>query len=126
MIVRKRRDHVVKMSPLCGEIREILRDRDYDPLSIAVVENIRNTTAHFHEGFEEIYFVLNGSLTLQLFDPDTDRVWEETLGREGQYEPCVVPKGIHHKVIEASPENALCVVCIPPFDMADEHESERI
>ena len=39
---------------------------------------------------------------------------------ERKYKLCVVPKGIHHKVIDASPQNVLCVVCTPPFNLADE------
>jgi len=130
MIVKKQSDHVILTNPLCGEIREILCGSDNGPLNIAVVENIGKTTAHYHEGFEEIYFVLNGSLTLQLYDPKTGRVWDQTLGRqdeiERKYELCVIPKGVHHKVIEASPQNVPCVVCTPPFDLADEHKSERL
>lgn len=93
MIVRKETDHVIKTSPFCGPIREILRQQDYDPLSIAVVEDIEPTTAHYHEGFEEIYFMLEGSLTLQLYDPRADRIWKETLGRGGRYELGVIPRG---------------------------------
>ncbi len=117
-------------NPLCGETREIPRGSDYGPPSIAVVENIGTTTAHYHGVVDEIYFVLNDSLAPQLYDPKTDRVWHETLGREDnferKYEWCVVPKGIHHKMIDASPRKVIGVVCIRPFNLADEHESERL
>ena len=126
MIIRKEQDHVIKTSPFCGLIREILRQQDYDSLSIAVVENIKPTTAHYHERFEEIYFMLEGSLTLQLYDPKSDWIWKEALGREGSYELCVIPKGTHHKVIEASSKNVLCVICAPPFDSRDEYKSTRL
>ena len=123
MLVRKVTDHQVKESPWCGEIREILAGGAYPSLSVAVALDIRPTRAHFHRTFDEIYFVLDGSLTLRFHDPKTDRTWTESLGAD---ELCVITRGIHHAVVEASPRNRLCVLCVPPFDPADETTSDRI
>jgi hypothetical protein len=59
MIIRKRDSHVVKESPTCGMIHEILRKGDYSHLDIAVAHNIQPTKGHFHTNFDEIYFVLD-------------------------------------------------------------------
>jgi mannose-6-phosphate isomerase-like protein (cupin superfamily) len=123
MLVRKVADHQVKQSPWCGEIREILTGAAYGPLSVAVALDIKPTRAHFHRTFDEIYFVLDGTLTLRLHDPAAGTTWAETLAAN---ELLVVSKGLHHGVVEVSPGNRLCVVCTPPFDPRDETTSDRI
>jgi mannose-6-phosphate isomerase-like protein (cupin superfamily) len=123
MLTRKLADHQVKQSPWCGEIREILTGAVYRPLSVAIALDIKPTKAHYHRGFDEIYFVLDGSLRLQLHDPVTERTWTETLNAN---ELLVISKGLHHKVMEASAANRLCVICSPPFDPQDETSSDRI
>jgi hypothetical protein len=65
-MLRKKTHHHIKMSPLCGEIIEVLSSRDFPRLDIAVVQNIRTTHGHYHLRFEEIYFVLDGCITLGL------------------------------------------------------------
>jgi mannose-6-phosphate isomerase-like protein (cupin superfamily) len=122
MMVKKLNDHKVLTSPTCGEIREILKDGEYKPLGIAIALDITPTRAHFHNSFDEIYFVLDGSLKLELYDPVEEKLWTETLNSN---ELCVVPKGTHHKVIEASIDNRLCVISVPPFHADDEHLSNR-
>ncbi|HEX9168374.1 MAG TPA: hypothetical protein VF886_05515 [Roseiarcus sp.] len=63
MITKLMRDHVVKTSPFCGAIHEILSGKEYSP-SIALAIDIRETVAHYHQTFDEIYFVLDGEITL--------------------------------------------------------------
>lgn len=123
MIVKKLNEHKVLNSPTCGEIREILKDGEYKPLGIAIALNIKPTKAHYHKSFDEIYFVLDGSLRLEFYDPEEKKLWTETLTSN---ELCAVSRGIHHKVIEASIENRLCVISVPPFHADDEHLSNRI
>jgi len=123
MIVRLHKDHVVKESPTCGELREILIGNDYPFLNVAIAQDIKPTKAHYHKKFDEIYFVLDGSMTLKLFDPATDKIWTQKLGAN---ELCVISKGVHHELIEASDENRLCVITVPGFDASDEHLSDRI
>jgi len=123
MIVKKSIDHKVLTSPTCGEIREILKDREYIPLGIAIALYITPTRAHFHNSFDEIYFVLDGSPKLEFYDPGEEKLWTETLNSN---ELCVVSKGIHHKVIEAPIDNRLCVISVPPFHADDEHFSNPI
>jgi mannose-6-phosphate isomerase-like protein (cupin superfamily) len=122
MITKLVKDHQVKLSPFCGEIREILSGREYSP-DVALAINIKPTTAHYHEGFDEIYFVLDGSLILKLFEPGTEEITQQELNAN---ELCVISKGVHHKVLSASIDNRLCVLCMPRFDPSDEHPSGAI
>src|SRR5688572_1282928 len=98
MILKLLADHVVKESPTCGEIREILRGTEFSP-NIALAVNIGRTTAHWHATFDEIYFVLDGTLTLRIYDPAADAFSTHTLAAN---ELCVITRGIHHVVAEAS------------------------
>lgn len=120
VITKLMRDHVVKTSPFCGAIHEILSGKEYSP-SIALAIDIRETVAHYHQTFDEIYFVLDGEITLALYDPDSGKTIEQRLGA---HELCVISKGVHHKVLAPSANNRLCVICVPRFDAADEHKSE--
>jgi mannose-6-phosphate isomerase-like protein (cupin superfamily) len=123
MIVRKVADHQVVHSPWCGEIREILAGDEYPSLSVAVALDIRPTRPHYHRTFDEIYFVLDGSIDLRLFDPASEKTWTETLGPN---ELCVIGKGVHHGITAASDHNRLCVLCRPRFDPHDETTSDRL
>jgi mannose-6-phosphate isomerase-like protein (cupin superfamily) len=122
MIVKHVSDHLVKNSPTCGEIREILRGEEFSP-NIALAINIGITTAHYHLTFDEIYLVLDGFLRFGLFDPSTEEKSEVVLGPG---ELCVITKGIHHKVIEAASPNRLCIITTPHFQLTDEHISDRL
>lgn len=121
MILKLLADHVVKHSATCGEIREILRGSEFSP-NIAIAVNIGTTTPHYHQTFDEIYFVLDGSLTLRLHDPAGNVFSTHTLVAN---ELCVITRGIHHVVAEASPQNRLAVITTPRFDIADEIVSDR-
>jgi mannose-6-phosphate isomerase-like protein (cupin superfamily) len=122
MITKLLRDHVVKTSPFCGAIHEILTGAEYSP-SIALAIDIRETVPHFHKTFDEIYFVLDGEITLTLHDPANGKTIEQRLGAD---ELCVISKSVHHKVAASSPKNRLCVICVPHFDPRDETKSEAL
>jgi mannose-6-phosphate isomerase-like protein (cupin superfamily) len=120
MITKLLGDHVVKTSPFCGAIHEILTGAEYSP-SLALAIDIRETVAHFHKSFDEVYFVLDGEISLALHDPASGKTTEQRLGAD---ELCVISKGVHHKVVRSSAKNRLCVICVPHFDPSDEHKSE--
>ena len=122
MITKLMKDHIVKHTPICGEIREILAGSEYSP-NIAIALDIRPTTAHYHTGFDEVYFVLDGDLVLQLYDPESNEIAEQKLAAN---ELCVITKGIHHKITKSSAGNRLCVITMPRFEAGDEHLSEVI
>ena len=123
MFVKKFDDQPVKTSPTCGELRELIKGGDYQPLGVAIALDIKPTIAHYHEGFDEIYFVLDGEIKLELYDPKENKIWTEHLGPN---DLCVITKGIHHKITEATESNRLCVISAPPFRIDDEHLSGRI
>jgi len=123
MLTKKLGDHIVVHSPFCGEIREIITGGDYDKLGIAVAIDIKPTTAHYPKTFDEIYFVLDGELELEFYDPAEEKTWSAVLTAN---ELTVVSKGVHHKVVRASEHNRLCVVSAPPFHEDDENPSGKI
>lgn len=121
-MLRKKFHHHVKNSPLCGEIIEILSSRDFALVDIAVVLNIKPTKAHYHLKFHEIYFVMDGHITLGLYDPALEQYDEHILE---PHEIMVINPGIHHKVLQASEHNRVCVISLPGFDPDDEHLSDK-
>lgn len=121
MIIKKASDQVVVQSATCGEVHEILQRGEYGPFSVAILFQIKPTTAHFHLTFDETYFVLDGEITIELYDPISKK--RSTLTLQAN-ELCVITKGIHHKVIKASEQNRLCVIASPPFVREDEHPSD--
>ncbi len=116
MIIKLAADHAIKTSPTCGMIREILHGGEWSP-NIAMAIDLRPTVAHSHATFDEIYLVLDGSLSLRLSDPSDGITQTITLSSN---ELCVIPRGIRHQVIAATPQNRLCVITTPQFDPSDE------
>ena len=123
MKVKKLSDHNIVNTPTCGEIREILRGGEFKGLDLAIASNIGVTKAHFHRNFDEVYFVLDGSLTLQTFEPSTGKRMEQTILAN---ELCVIPRGTHHKISAASGVNRLCVLSVPQWSAKDEHLSDAL
>ena len=121
-IIALARDHVHVKSPFCGDLIEVLRGRQSAP-DIAVLIDVRPTKAHYHNTFEEVYFVLDGALSLRLFDPDEGETEEYLLA---PHEVCVIPRRTHHQIASSSYHNRLCVLCIPCFDPNDETPSDKI
>jgi mannose-6-phosphate isomerase-like protein (cupin superfamily) len=123
MLVKKIKDQVVHISPTSSEIHQILSKDDRVGVAVAVSFNIPPSKAHYHKGFEEIYFVLDGSITLKLYDPQTEKIWTQNLAAN---ELAAITAGIHHQILESSPSNRLTVLSYPPFDPTDEHFSDKI
>ena len=121
-MLRKKIHHYLKNSPRCGEIIEILSSRDCSLVDISVVLNIGSTKGHYHKKFHEIYFVMDGHMTLGLYDPTLDLYAEHVLD---PHELMVIDPGVHHKVLHASEQNRICVISLPGFDPNDEHLSDK-
>ena len=121
MKVKKVSDHNIINTPTCGQLREVLRNGEFEAFDLAIAENIGPTRAHFHREFDEIYFVLDGNITIQTFDPASGVRSEQSLNAN---ELCILTKGTHHKVSSASSENRLCVLSAPRWIASDEHASE--
>ena len=60
--------------------------------------------------------MLEGAITLKFYEVATGRTWSQKLAGN---ELCVLRKCTHHKVIEASEPNRLCIIPFPHFDVAD-------
>lgn len=119
-VVKKVPDHKEIKTDSCGLLREVLAIEDKLPLTLVIADDIQPTKGHFHRGFKEIYFVLDGTLSLKFYDPATDRYWEETLAAN---ELCIIDANIHHVVTRSSPKNRLCVIAVPGY--TDETLSDK-
>jgi mannose-6-phosphate isomerase-like protein (cupin superfamily) len=118
------RNHKHVGSPFCGDLVEVLRGGGtaHTAPDIAILVDVTSTRAHFHRGFDEAYFVLDGSMTVRLFNPADGTETERLLG---EHEVCVIPRDVHHKITCASYHNRLCVLSMPSFDGNDEVPSDR-
>jgi mannose-6-phosphate isomerase-like protein (cupin superfamily) len=96
---------------------------EHPSLDLAVAINIHPTKAHFHKSFDEIYFVLDGAVTLKTFDPSNGKLEELELQAN---ELCFITKGIHHQITQSSEKNRLCVISTPRWVPDDEHLSDLI
>ena len=123
MKIKLNADHKLIETGTCGRIREILSGGDHPTLDLAVAINIHPTKAHFHKSFDEIYFVLDGTVTLKTFDPSNGTREERQLQAN---ELCVITKGIHHQITQSSEMNRLCVISTPRWVAGDEHLSDLI
>lgn len=120
-VVKKLRDHKDIHTDSCGLLREVLAIEDNLPLTLVVADDIKPTKGHYHLNFKEIYFVMDGWLTLKFYDPTSNLYWEEHLTAN---ELCVIDKNIHHVVTGASPKNRLCVIAVPGY--SDETLSDKL
>lgn len=123
MIKKKPQDHNVLDSPYAREMRKILDESEYSNMGLAVAVDLIPMAAHFHRTFDEIYYVLEGDMDFEFYDPANDKGWTEQLHAN---DTLVVSKGVHHKVIKASPNNRLLVISIPPYHADDEIPSDKI
>ena len=122
MTLKKIEDHNV-LDAECGSVHQILQGTDYPSASAAIVPNIKETGVHYHKTFDEIYFLLDGDLSILLHDPAKGKSQRETLKAN---KLCVIPSGIHHKVIESTDSNCLSAICVPAFKNDDVHASTLI
>lgn len=123
MLIKHASDQIIVDSPTCGEVRNILTISDKYPLGIAICIDIKPTEGHYHLTFDETYFVLDGVMSLEIYDPKTGK--KEVYPLKAN-ELCVVTKGLHHKIVKSSDKNRLCVISYPPFHADDEHPSNII
>jgi len=123
MITKKYTEHNVLDSPYAGEMREIINSSEYNKAGVAIAVDLEQMDAHYHRTFDEIFFVLDGDMKFEFYDPANGNVWTEESSLN---DLVIVKKGIHHKVLSASEHNRLLVVSIPPYHPDDENPSERI
>ena len=123
MKIKLIRDHKIIETDTCGQIREILSGGEHPNLDLALAIDIRPTKGHFHRTFDEIYFVLDGSVTLKTFDPKNEQREEHHLEAN---ELCLITKGVHHQITQSSEKNRLCVISTPRWVADDEYLSDLI
>ena len=123
MITKKYSEHNVLDSPYAREMREILNSSEYDKAAVAVAVDLEQMDAHYHETFDEIFYVLDGDIKFEFYDPDNGNIWTEGLSGD---ELLVVKKGIHHKILRATEHNRMLVISIPPYHPDDENPSDEI
>ena len=123
MITKKYTEHNVLDSPYAREMREIINSSEYEKAGVAIAVDLEQMDAHYHKTFDEIFFILDGVMKFEFYDPDNEKVWTEDLTLN---ETIIVKKGIHHKILSASEHNRLFVVSIPPYHPDDENPSDKI
>lgn len=123
MIKKKYEDHNILKSPYAREMREIISSAEYDKAGVAIAVDLEQMEAHYHRTFDELFFVLEGNIKFEFYDPKTEKIWVEELEPN---ETFIVAKGIHHKILRASDNNRLLVVSIPPYHPDDENPSDKI
>ena len=123
MITKKFADQNVLDSPYCREMREVINGNDYEKMAIAIAVDMEQMDAHYHKTFDQIFFVLDGEMKFEFYDPANGNVWtvESSLN-----DLVIVKEGIHHKVLRASEHNRLLVLSIPQYDPDDENPSDKI
>jgi mannose-6-phosphate isomerase-like protein (cupin superfamily) len=112
MLVKLIADIVKTQTFTCGEVDMIVSSADYSKLNVAICPNIKPTIAHYHPGFDEIYFVLDGWIHVKTYDPSQQRYAEQRLSEN---ELALFPMGMHHVITASSEVNRLCVLMIPGF-----------
>ncbi|HLD85416.1 MAG TPA: cupin domain-containing protein [archaeon] len=96
----------------CGIMRKLTDAKDHKGMDVVHVTIIDSTKKHYHKTLTEIYYVLKGSIEVEL---DGKR---EHLN-EGQM--VMIYPNTHHKAWKTSEENAeILVVCLPPWAKEDE------
>ncbi len=123
MITKKYAEHNVLDSPYAREMREIINSSEYEKAGVAIAVDLEQMDAHYHKTFDEIFFVLDGDMKFEFYDPETENIWTAELSAN---DLVIVKKGIHHKVLGASERNRLLVVSIPPYYPDDENPSDKI
>lgn len=105
-------DQVKIQTDACGALRGVISEADRAGIDIVMAVDIRPTKGHYHGAMTEIYMVVDGTISLKLYDPASGQRWCETLGPN---ELCIIPKGIHHVITAASTPNRLYVISLPKF-----------
>ena len=114
-IIRKK-DQSKFESPLCGFLVDILRTEKFN---IVKANNIGITGSHYHKKSIEVYYLLSGSITLQIRRKNNKNFITLILKNEDVL--LLEPYDIH-QIIKASKKNELLVFNIPSWQEEDEFE----
>jgi mannose-6-phosphate isomerase-like protein (cupin superfamily) len=97
----------------CGLLSELTDDKDFKGMGISHIKIKDSTRKHRHKKLTEIYYVLKGSIDVEIDNKKIEHL------KEGQM-IMIFPKTTH-KAWKTSKEDAeLLVVCCPPWSENDE------
>ncbi len=106
--------HLVELNKIaatacpCGQARRAFTDIDGAPASLHIVDVSKNSVSHYHKIHSEIYYILEGSGTLEL---DGERV------PVGPGSAIMIPPGVWHRPIGSF---RMLNISLPVFDPGDE------
>jgi hypothetical protein len=108
----------------CGQLRISLQNNEIPGVGSEVVATgIRSTQGHLHKTFGESYWVIQGSLTIVTYDPQTDQVARHELS---EFDRLLIHPGTAHKVIHGSDDNIVLVRSYPLWVPGDEARCDRL
>ena len=96
----------------CGIMRNLTDSKDYEGMDLVHVTISDPTRKHYHKKLTEVYFVLKGSIEVEL----DGKIEHLEVG-----EMIMIFPGTEHKAWKTSEEDAeILVVCCPPWAKEDE------
>jgi mannose-6-phosphate isomerase-like protein (cupin superfamily) len=96
----------------CGIMRKLTASNDFKDMDIVHVTITNSTKRHYHKKLTEVYYVLKGSIDVDV----DDKV--EHLKRD---EMIMIFPNTNHKAWKTSKEDAeILVICCPPWSEEDE------
>lgn len=122
ILIKKDNDISRKTSSFCGEYLELLSAGEYQP-DIVIFKDIKETKAHFHKAFDEIYLVIDGEIEVETHEIGAETSKKTTLKPN---EMILIGQGVHHKISRSSDKNRLCVISKPCYNPNDIYPSEHI
>jgi len=114
-IIKKVKDSEAKQIT-CGIMRKLTTEEDFGGMDFAHVTITDETKRHYHKKLTECYYVLKGSIRIEV-DDRTEDLNEGSL--------IMIYPETHHKAWKTSEEAAeILVACCPPWSEEDEILSE--
>ena len=96
----------------CGTMRELTSSKDFPGMDIVHVTIGSETKRHYHKRLTEVYFVLKGSIVMEVDGK------KEGLKEGGMV---MIFPNTEHKAWKASKGSAeILVICCPPWTKEDE------
>lgn len=74
MITKKYEQHNFVLYPYAKEMREVINGDEYKNAAVATAVDLEQMEEHYHNTFDEIYFVLEGSMKFEFNDPKTEKI----------------------------------------------------
>lgn len=114
MKVINKSDHKFINSSTCGELIELINDPKV-PVSITKAEDIKPTVCHAHKESTELYWVVKGSVEIEI---GTNQNFKVVKLKSNSI--LVIEPGEFHRIVKASEKNTILVLSNPPWSPDDE------